>query len=228
MTHNPLQARHPRGADARSSSEIRGLAVLVIAAACSSVVACSSSRSPLASDRDAEAKSSDADVERACAASCRRVESPAAPPPYGVSFRFRNRGATPVYLRDGCLPEYGLSSCARCYADDLGPTISCGQCRCDDSSCRPGGVACGACPPERGTPVAPGGFVDHGWGGFALRDDDVQGQCFAPLPAGYYGLRVKVYASEEDALARTNGREVKVEFPLGTGMGVVEVDVTAP
>lgn len=168
----------------------------------------------------------DAAPPATCRATCGSVENPVGTAPFVTKFRFRNGSAAPLFLRAGCLLEYRITSCERCHADDLGPAFTCGVCRCDDATCRPGGVACGACQEDRGERIEPGGVLETSWSGTALRTGDTAG-CHAPLPAAHYGLELFVYDSAADAVARRGGRTVKFSFPLGAAE-TFDFDVGAP
>lgn len=159
-----------------------------------------------------------------CFATCRGVDKPVGMSPYSIRFRFRNSGAAPVFLRAGCILEYRISSCERCYENDFGPRFQCGSCICGDKTCTPNGVACGACEPERGVAVPPGGMVENTWTG---ESEDAARNCRVPLPAAAYGLAIRVYETAADAVKRNNPREVLANFLLGPTATPFDLDLAA-
>jgi hypothetical protein len=168
----------------------------------------------------------DGATRAACAATCRSVEKPVGAAPYSMTFRFANGGATPLYVRAGCLIEFRISSCGRCYADDLSPSFSCGLCRCGQACGPP--PACGACAPERGELVAPGRTLDVPWLALVARPTDAGAACHEPLPAEHYGIAVTVYRAAADAIARRGGREVRSSFALGGAATTLTVELAEP
>lgn len=159
-----------------------------------------------------------------CVATCMGVQKPVGMSPYSMRFRFRNSGATPVFLRAGCSLEYRISSCERCYRDDLGARSQCGSCGCADKACNPNGFTCGQCESDRGVAVAPGGILEDTWTG---ETQDAARNCRVALPAAGYGLAIRIYETAVDAVKRTNAREVVANFLLGSTAAAFDLDVAA-
>lgn len=132
------------------------------------------------------------------------------PPPSVVNFELRNDGISTVYLFQGCLIDYTITSLAD-PVHVIHRNEGCG-CDCSLSSC----PVCGAC--FMGSrEVAIGAAVSDSW----TTEDIVNvqrptGSCqrSETLPAGPYRIDVPVYASDADALARTGARTAIQSFML--------------
>jgi hypothetical protein len=153
------------------------------------------------------------------------VPTPVKSPPYPTEIRFRNDGATPLYLHFGCIGiEYGISSCASGYRDFLEPAFHCG-CPCDSMSCT-GSVSCGACPAPAGTAVAAGSVATVTWDA-VVRTEEARGayNCVRSRfeSPGRHRVAVRVYDDAAAARDLRGGRIVTQDFDLPTAIGVVEV-----
>jgi hypothetical protein len=148
-------------------------------------------------------------------------------PPFMVTFRLRNSGPVPIFLRQGCIGlEYRVASCAGRYGDELQGRFHC-ACRCDDTSCR-GPVACGPCPPDEGIGLGTGATRDLRWAAEWVAEEPRAGyQCLSrtPLPAARYRVGVSVYGSEAAALARTGARTVEKDFGLPLASDLLDLEV---
>jgi hypothetical protein len=149
------------------------------------------------------------------------------PAPYQVTFRLINRGASPVYVLQGCIGvDFHISSCASRYTDDLSPTFAC-ACMCEDPSCK-GNVACGPCPQPQGVAIAPGGSKEIPW--YAVQsnlEDRGTYTCVRrpALPPAIYSVTVPVYPSAEQAVALRDPRPRGRTFELPAAGDVVDVVV---
>lgn len=157
------------------------------------------------------------------------VPAPVTPPPYPTEIRFRNDGATTLYLHTGCLGlEYGISSCASGYRDSLEPVFHC-ACSCESTSCTTS-VSCGGCPAPAGAAVAPGTVTKMMWDGLIQTDEDrgtytcVRSRYASP---GRHRVAVRVYDDATSARDLRGGRIVTQDFELPAAMGVVEVPISA-
>jgi hypothetical protein len=191
-----------RGAGAISLPSLAALAALTLAAA-----ACGkASPDPLA-------------PPPVCAASM----TPTSPPPYAVQLRFRNDGASSLFVRKSCGNyDFGVSSCASGFTDRLNDFAFC-ACSCDNPQC---GIVCGACEPDAGTEIAAGTSLDQPFSGTSTTlTPSCPGQCVTnrDLPAGRYRVSIWVYDSAAGAVARTAPRVVSRDFELPAPNGVVDV-----
>lgn len=130
------------------------------------------------------------------------------PPPSTVTFELRNDGIATVYLFQGCVIDYTITSLAD-------PVHVIGRrgcaCDCDRADCRL--CLCAAVSRE----VAIGAAVSDSW----TTEDVINvarpgGSCqrSETLPAGPYRIDVPVYASDADAVARTGARTAIQSFML--------------
>jgi len=156
------------------------------------------------------------------------VPTPVTSPPYPTELRFRNDGATPLYLHTGCIGlEYGISSCASGYRDSLEPTYHC-ACQCESTTCM-GGVSCGACPAPTGAPVAAGSFVKVMWDAVERVDEDrgtytcVRSRLVSP---GRHRIAIRVYDDADSARDLRGGRIVTQDFDLPVAGGVLQVPLS--
>jgi hypothetical protein len=155
-----------------------------------------------------------------------RVAATTLPQPFQVTFRFKNAGATPVYLHQGCTGlDFAIASCGSRYTDSVGPRYAC-ACRCEDSTCI-GSVACGPCPPPSGIPVAPGATQEMPWIATLITPEERPTYTCnhaTHLPAARYSVSVPLFATADAAAAgqpviRTASRT----FDLPASGGIVEV-----
>lgn len=167
----------------------------------------------------------DADPQSAQPAQCSTVTT-TRQPPYGVTFRIRNQGASPVYLRQGCLFEFQIASCAAGYRDQLQNQIVCPVCACANPVCP--SVTCGGCAEEHGELLAPGASRELEWDGVDHAFDRAQ-NCVRDriMPAGQYRIRIPIYASAEAAVARQVARVVEHDFAFPPGGDVIDVSVAS-
>lgn len=209
----------------------RGLVVLTAGAVL--IAACGGDRPGLTTDRaggmNVDASSVDADdVTRVTPEAC-RVAPVDRPAPYPTRFRLHNGGTTDVFLRSGCVgAEFGVSSCAAQFRDQLAIPIVCSGCACEAVSCTP--VACGECPAPGAIRVGPGETFAIDWDAVEHADDhNLGGQpCMRdrPLPAARYRFAVRVYGSADDARRDGERREVTADFALPAATDV-DVELTA-
>ena len=157
------------------------------------------------------------------------VPTPVTSPPYPTEIRFRNDGATPLYLRTGCIGlEYGISSCASGYRDSLEPMNHC-ACYCDSASCT-SNPSCGGCPAPSGAPVAAGAFTKVMWDAVETTEEDrgtytcVRSRPVAP---GRHRIAIRVYNDADSARDMRGGRIVTQDFDLPVATGVLQVPISA-
>jgi hypothetical protein len=129
-------------------------------------------------------------------------------PPSVVDIELRNDGITTVYLSQGCVIDYTITSLA-----DPVHVIGRRGCGCDCavSNC----VLC-LCP-MGSREVAIGTAVSDSWTTEDIINVQRQsGSCqrSETLPAGPYRIDVPVYASDADAVARTGARTAIQSFVL--------------
>jgi hypothetical protein len=153
-------------------------------------------------------------------------------PPFGVTFRFR-AGDVPAYVHtDGCTgQEWGVSSCASGFTEQLGPIFgACGLCECGASSCQVG--SCGQCYPDKGVAIAPGTSFDAPWTGesdeLGKRSDGQACESMKALPAAKYRVAIRAYDNASDAEARIGGWIATRDFDLPAPGGVVDVPLGGP
>jgi hypothetical protein len=157
-----------------------------------------------------------------------RVTDAAAQTTATITFHLMNIGTQTVYLRRECWYTMGVTSEAdgRTYSGGA----LCG-CDCTSASCQ-GGVECGQCAPTTGIAVEAGKNKDISWSAETSTMQSKNGpqgafQCVAksPISTGTYRLRITVYPTPEDAVARTNGKDVEISFLLTTANATVEVPI---
>jgi hypothetical protein len=148
-------------------------------------------------------------------------------PPYPTEIRFRNDGATPLYLHTGCIGlEYGISSCASGYRDFLEPKSYC-ACACENTTCT-SNLSCGACPAPTGAPVAAGTFTKVTWDAIEVTDEDrgtytcVRSR---PVSPGRHRIAIRVYDDADSARDMRGGRIVTQDFDLPVAGGVLQVPI---
>jgi len=156
------------------------------------------------------------------------VPVPVTSPPYPTEIRFRNDGATALYLHTGCIGvEYGISSCASGYRDSLEPTFQC-ACNCESTSCT-GSLSCGACPAPASAAVAPGTSTKMMWDGVVTTDEDRSTYTCVHsrnASAGRHRVAIRVYDDATSARDLRGGRIVTQDFDLPAASGVVEVAIS--
>jgi hypothetical protein len=208
---DPTQPRARAAGVLRNSSRVGGAISLpslaALAAVALAVAACGkTSTDPLA-------------PPPACAAST----TPTSAPPYPVELRFRNDGASSLFVLKACGSyEIGVSSCASGFTDRLNDFVVC-ACSCDNPQC---GNTCGQCPADEGTEIAAGTSLDQPWSGTSTTlTPSATGQCVTSrdLPAGRYRVSIWVYDSAASAVARTGPRVVSRDFELPAPNGIVDV-----
>lgn len=148
--------------------------------------------------------------------------------PFPVVFRVRNAGNAPVFLRNGCLLEFKIASCAAGYTDALQNQIVCPVCPCWMPKCSIG--TCGGCAMDHGEALAPAAVRQLEWDGIDHAVEPSR-RCVRDrvLPSGQYRIRISTYATAEDAVARRNPRLVEVDFQTPVAGGVVDVVIpTSP
>ena len=140
------------------------------------------------------------------------------PPPSVVTFELRNDGIATVYLSQGCVIDYTITSLAD-PVHVIGRNEGCG-CDCDLAGC----PLCLCVMGSR--QVAIGAAVSDSW----TTEDIVNvqrpaGPCQRreTLPAGPYRIDVPVYASDADAVSRTGPRTAIQSFALPAPGGTVTV-----
>lgn len=158
------------------------------------------------------------------------VEAPGQTPPFPTTFRFRNDTDAPVFLYRGCIGvDYGISSCASGFRDQVGPVFRC-SCACDQAFCT-SPPSCGPCPPPEGAMVRPGDSVLVDWDAIAVSEHDKASssggtfQCVrsTPVAAGKYRVAVRVFDDQVSASRNSGGRVVTRDFPLPNAGPVVDV-----
>jgi hypothetical protein len=150
-------------------------------------------------------------------------------PPYPTQFKFRNDGAVPLYVHQGCVGvDYGISSCASGFRDSLGPAFHC-ACACENTSCT-GGVACGACPADTAGTIAAGASSLVAWDAIVRKDED-RGTywCVRSQPAspGRHRVAIRVYDDATSARDGIGGRLVTQDFELPATGSLVEIPIAA-
>lgn len=138
-----------------------------------------------------------------------------------VRFRLTNPGGGTVFVRSDCgLIEFGVSSCASQYRDQLWEVRPCPVCECATrASC---GATCGACAEPAAVAVGSEPVLGT-WTATVLEAGEPACVWKRPLPAGRYRVAVKVYPTAEDAAARRGGREVTADFVLATIDEIVDL-----
>jgi hypothetical protein len=151
--------------------------------------------------------------------------------PFPTEFRFRNVGTDPLFVSIGCLGvEYGLSSCASGFRDQLAPGFACGGCACGATDCKAPDVLCGACMGPAGQLVAPGESAAVPWSGTSTRTENLAGRLCVRTqtpPAGRYRVAIRIYATADAAAGATGGQIVTRDFQLPADQGVVDVPLVA-
>jgi hypothetical protein len=136
------------------------------------------------------------------------------PNPTPLTFALQNGGSTSVYLFEDCVLDLTITEMVNPPQMVGLPGGGCGVCDCGASSCPP--VACGACY-DGGLEVAAGATQAYVW-----TPVDVQYETGATatcsrtqlLPAGQYRIDVPVYASADEAAAKTGARVATATFSL--------------
>ena len=138
-----------------------------------------------------------------------------------VTFELRNDGIATVYLYQGCLLDYTITSLAD-PVHVIQRQSPCG-CDCTFSSC----PVCGACF-QGSREVAIGTAVSDSWAAVSVTNvPRPSGSCERQqtLPDGPYRIDVPVYGSDADAVARTSARTATQSFELPTPADSVAVAV---
>lgn len=145
-----------------------------------------------------------------------------------VTFRFKNTGASTLYVRQACSIFIRVTSLVdgRTY----GTNSSC-ACDCASPSCN-GNLECGACAPASGVPIPVGSAHDIAWVAQFTTSQLKTGsygsfQCVShsPIPTGPYKVEISLYATDADAINETNSRKLEQTFTLGTANATVEVPI---
>ncbi|MEA2696812.1 MAG: hypothetical protein QOI66_1083 [Myxococcales bacterium] len=151
--------------------------------------------------------------------------------PFPTEFRFHNTGTAPLFVSIGCLGvEYGLSSCASGFRDQLAPGFACGGCPCGDTNCKDTGVVCGPCMGPAGQLVAPGESAAVPYSGTSSRTENLAGRSCVRTqtpPAGRYRVAIRIYATADAAAGMVGGQIVTLDFQLPADQGVVDVPLVA-
>jgi hypothetical protein len=151
--------------------------------------------------------------------------------PFPTEFRFRNTGTAPLFVSIGCLGvEYGLSSCASGFRDQLAPGFACGGCPCGDTGCKAPDVQCGPCMGPAAQLVAPGESAAVPWIGVSSRTENLAGRTCVrtrTAPAGRYRVAIRIYATADAAARSAGGQIVTGDFQLPADQGVVDVPLVA-
>lgn len=141
------------------------------------------------------------------------------PTPSTVTFELRNDSVPAVYLFQNCLLDLTITS----LSDPAHVVEREGPCGCD---C--GVASCPVCGPCFAGPreIAGGGTVSEYWSAVSVTYETAPtGSCERKhaLPAGQYRIDVPVYASAEDALAKTGARMATQTFTLPVAGDMVPV-----
>jgi hypothetical protein len=141
------------------------------------------------------------------------------PQPTPITFELRNDSAPAVYLFQSCLVDLTITSLADPpqVIDRGGP---CG-CECGVGSC----PLCGPCY-QGSVEVAGGSMLSQYWNAVRVtREAAPTGSCERKhaLPAGEYRIDVPVYASADDAAAKTSARIASQIFTLPAPADIVSV-----
>ena len=141
------------------------------------------------------------------------------PAPSTVTFELRNDSVPALYLFQNCLLDLTITS----LADPARVVEREGPCGCD---C--GFASCPVCGPCFAGPreVAGGGLVSEYWNAVSVTYEPAPtGSCERKhaLPAGQYRIDIPVYASPEDALAKTGARIATQTFTLPVAGDTVPV-----
>lgn len=146
----------------------------------------------------------------------------ATPPrsPVSITFQLHNDGIGTVYVFESCQLDFTITS----LADPVHTiTLSSGcACQC--------GQTCPVCGPcfEGPLDLAVGGMMTEEWSTVDVTTEQTPtGSCerSTPLPDGAYRIDVPVYATRDDALARTSGRTASQTFTLPVAGNVVHVQL---
>jgi hypothetical protein len=145
-----------------------------------------------------------------------------------ITFRFKNTGASTLYVHQGCTIFIKVTSMAD--GATYGTDYAC-ACTCASATCN-GTLACGACAPPSGVPIDAGSVKDIFWTAQLTISQTKTGpygsfQCLvhSPIPTGPYKVEISVYGSNSDATSETNSRKVEKTFTLGTADATVEVPI---
>lgn len=145
-----------------------------------------------------------------------------------LTFRFKNTGASTLYVHQGCTIFVSVTSLAD--GKTYGTNYAC-ACDCASPTCN-GNVACGVCAPSSGVPIEVGSSHDIYWAAEFTTSQLKTGpygsfQCesHSPIPTGPYKVEIAVYASDSDATNETNSRKVEKTFTLGTADATIEVPI---
>jgi hypothetical protein len=141
------------------------------------------------------------------------------PEPKTVMFELRNDSAPAVYLFQSCLVDLTITS----LTDPVHVVQREAPCGCD---C--GVASCPLCGPcfQGSIEVAGGAMQSEYWNAVSVtHESSPAGSCERKhaLPAGQYRIDVPVYASAEDAAAKTGARIASTTFTLPAPMDTVSV-----
>ncbi|HEY7375933.1 MAG TPA: hypothetical protein VIF57_27485 [Polyangia bacterium] len=158
-----------------------------------------------------------------------------ASPPFATELRFVNDTGAPLYLFKGCAGvDFGVSSAASGFRDQLGPKYAC-ACECEDAACS-APVSCGQCPASVAVTVSPGELLAVPWNGIVTSNGEKMRAnslgtfgCVhsTALAAGAYRVAVRVFDDADSGAARIGGRVVTRDFALPATGGALEVPLGA-
>lgn len=132
-----------------------------------------------------------------------------------------------LFVRSGCILEYGITSCADGYEQELWRD---GSCKVDcaappEATC----IACDSCPLE-GVEVTLNGTLSEIWDGthYTYGTNSANCPCHDDhlAAAGKYRVTIPVFASADAAQLNQPLREVVVDFELPAVDGVVDVSLS--
>ena len=143
--------------------------------------------------------------------------------PAPLTFSLQNGGLTSVYLFEGCVLDLTITALIDPPQAIGLPDGGCGVCDCAAQSCPQ--VVCGPCY-FGGLEVAPGAAQPFSWTPVDVTyEARATSSCSRSrvLPAGRYRIDVPVYASPEDANAKTGARIASQTFDLPASDLVVQL-----
>jgi hypothetical protein len=148
--------------------------------------------------------------------------------PYPLKIQITNPTSQKLYVREDCMLNWSLYSCADGYTSSVPHAADC-MMECTDQPGM-GCIACGACMLSA-LEVTAGQPVVTDWSGFAYTfGQNLDGcSCFnqAVAPAGKYAIKIPVYLSENDAAGGNSVYDAWAYFELPAPNGVVEVNLAA-
>ena len=148
-------------------------------------------------------------------------------PPTPPTFNLQNSGPTSVYLFESCVLDLTITALADPPRAIGLPSGGCGICDCAVQSCPQ--VVCGPCY-FGGLEVAAGAAQSYFWTPVDVAyETRATSSCsrMRALPAGHYRIDVPVYASADDAAAKTGARIVSQTFDLPASGDAIAVPIAA-